>query len=584
MIAASRDMLPRGKQHLPPMKNLLNPQREIDGILLGFRQAFLRVGAFSFVINLLMLLPAIYMLQIYDRVLVSRSSSTLILLTAIVLVLFILMSVLEYVRSGILVRIGNQLDIALSSRIFTAAFERNLQRHGGNPAQALSDLTSIRQFLTGSGIFAFFDTPWTPLFIIVASLLHPLIGLFCLTGGLLLLALAWINEMVTRKPLAEANTHAVAAGQYANNNLRNAEVIEAMGMLGNLRQRWQERQQKFLALQSLASERAGAVGAISRFVRITLQSLVLGLGAWLALDDTITGGTMIAGSILMGRALAPVDQVISVWKQWVAARAAYHRLNEMLTAFPAVDDKMPLPAPQGEVTIENVTAAPPGSKHAVLKNLAIRINRGDAVAVMGASAAGKSSLARLLVGVWRPQIGHVRLDGADICSWNKEQLGSHIGYLPQDVELFEGSIAENIARFGELDSGAIVTAAQMAGVHDMILHLPQGYDTTIGIDGSSLSGGQKQRIGLARALYGNPTLIVLDEPNSNLDETGEAALVCAIGRLKTLGRTVVIITHRPATLSAVDKILILRDGAMAAYGPRDEVLTALRQSALPVQA
>lgn len=561
------------------MKNLLNPQREIDGIILGFRQAFLRVGAFSFVINMLMLMPAIYMLQIYDRVLVSRSGTTLVLLTVITVVLFVLMSILEYVRSGILVRVGNQLDVALANRVFTAAFERNLQRQGGNPAQALGDLTALRQFLTGSGIFAFFDTPWTPVFIIVAALLHPLIGLFCLVGGVILLALAWLNEMLTRKPLAEANSHAIAAGQYANNNLRNAEVIEAMGMLGSLRKRWQERQQKFLALQSLASERAGVIGAVSRFVRITLQSLVLGLGAWLALDDIVTGGAMIAGSILMGRALAPVDQVIAVWKQWISARAAYHRLNEMLAAFPESEDRLLLPAPHGEITIENVSAAPPGTKQVVLKNLAIRINQGDVVAVMGASASGKSSLARLLVGVWRAQVGSVRLDGADVSSWNKAQLGPYIGYLPQDVELFEGTIAENIARFGELDSQAIVTAAQMAGVHDMILHLPQGYDTPIGVDGNSLSGGQKQRIGLARALYGSPVLIVLDEPNSNLDEVGEAALAQAILQAKSQRRTVVVVTHRPSTLSVVDKILILREGALAAYGPRDDVLAALRQPA-----
>lgn len=561
------------------MKNLLNPQREIDGIILGFRQAFLRVGVFSFVINMLMLMPAIYMLQIYDRVLVSRSGTTLVLLTVITVVLFVLMSILEYVRSGILVRVGNQLDVALANRVFTAAFERNLQRQGGNPAQALGDLTALRQFLTGSGIFAFFDTPWTPVFIIVAALLHPLIGLFCLVGGVILLALAWLNEMLTRKPLAEANSHAIAAGQYANNNLRNAEVIEAMGMLGSLRKRWQERQQKFLALQSLASERAGVIGAVSRFVRITLQSLVLGLGAWLALDDIVTGGAMIAGSILMGRALAPVDQVIAVWKQWISARAAYHRLNEMLAAFPESEDRLLLPAPHGEITIENVSAAPPGTKQVVLKNLAIRINQGDVVAVMGASASGKSSLARLLVGVWRAQVGSVRLDGADVSSWNKAQLGPYIGYLPQDVELFEGTIAENIARFGELDSQAIVTAAQMAGVHDMILHLPQGYDTPIGVDGNSLSGGQKQRIGLARALYGSPVLIVLDEPNSNLDEVGEAALAQAILQAKSQRRTVVVVTHRPSTLSVVDKILILREGALAAYGPRDDVLAALRQPA-----
>lgn len=413
---------------------------------------------------------------------------------------------------------------------------------------------------------------------IVAAILHPLIGLFSLIGALLLFALAWLNEMVTRKPLAEAMTYAMGAGQYANNNLRNAEVIEAMGMLANIRHRWQERQQKFLALQSLASDRAGVVSAFSRFTRVSMQSLVLGLGAWLAVDNIVTGGAMIAGSILMGRALAPVDQVIAVWKQWISARAAYFRLNEMLKAYPAQRERLPLPAPRGDLLVENVTAAAPGTKTIVLKNLAFRINRGDVVGVMGPSAAGKSSLARLLVGVWHPQAGHVRLDGADVTSWDKAQLGPYIGYLPQDVELFEGTIAENIARFGELKSEAIVAAAQMAGVHEMILHLPEGYDTLIGVDGSALSGGQKQRIGLARALYGNPTLVVLDEPNSNLDDTGEAALVQAIRALKAIGRTVVVITHRSSTFAAMDKILVLRDGMVAGYGPRDEVLAAIRQA------
>jgi ATP-binding cassette subfamily C exporter for protease/lipase len=561
------------------MKKLLDPQQEIDGVLLGFRRAFLQVGGFSFVINMLMLVPAIYMLQLYDRVLMSRNSATLLMLTLVVLVLYVLLSMLELVRSRVLVRVGTQLDVMLSNRVFTAAFERNLQRQGGNPAQALSDLTTVRQFLSGAGIFAFFDTPWTPIFIIVAGLLHPLIGLFCLIGALILLALAWLNEMVTRKPLAEAMTHAMAAGQYANNNLRNAEVIEAMGMLGNIRRRWHERQQKFLALQALASDRSGVVMAVSKFMRITLQSLVLGLGAWLVLDNVVTAGAMIAGSILMGRALAPVDQVISTWKQWIAARAAYHRLNEMLKAYPLQPERLSLPAPRGDLLVENVTAAPPGTQRVVLKNLAFRINHGDVVGVMGASAAGKSSLARLLVGVWRPQVGHVRLDGADVSSWDKAELGPNIGYLPQDVELFDGSIAENIARFGELDSDKIMAAAQMAGVHEMILHLPQGYDTPIGVDGSGLSGGQRQRIGLARAVFGNPALVVLDEPNSNLDEPGEAALVQAIKALKARGRTVVVVGHRPSTFDVMDKILVLREGALAAYGPRDDVLAALRQPA-----
>ncbi len=558
------------------MKKLLETPQEIHSILLGFKQAFLQVGAFSFVINILLLVPSVYMLQVYDRVLVSRNETTLLMLTIIVLAMFVLMSVLELVRSRVLVRLGTKLDLMMASRVFTAAFERNLQRQGGSPSQALSDLTTIRQFLSGAGIFAFFDAPWTPLFIIVATILHPLIGLFCLVGAIILFVLAYINEILTRKPLAEAMTHALAAGQYANNNLRNAEVIEAMGMLGNIRSRWHERQQKFLALQALGSDRAGAVSSVSKFVRVAMQSLILGLGAWLALDNAVTAGAMIAGSILMGRALAPVDQMIAVWKHFIAARVAYQRLNEMLKAYPEKPESLTLPAPLGDLLIENVSAAPPGTKQMVLKNLAFRISKGDVVGIMGQSGAGKSSLARLLVGVWRPQAGHVRLDGADVASWDKIQLGPYIGYLPQDVELFEGTIAENIARFGDLDSEAIVEAAQIAGVHEMILHLPQGYETPIGVDGNALSGGQKQRIGLARALFGKPMLVVLDEPNSNLDEVGEKALVQAITALKAIGRTVVVIGHRPSTFAVMDKLLVLRDGAVIAYGPRDEVLEALK--------
>lgn len=565
------------------MKKLLETQQEIDVVLLGFRSAFLKVGAFSFIINVLLLVPSIYMLQVYDRVLVSRNETTLVMLTIIMLTMYVLMSILEFVRSRVLVRLGTKLDLMMAGRVFTAAFERNLQRQGGSPSQALNDLTTIRQFLSGAGIFAFFDTPWIPIFMIVASMLHPLIGLFCFIGSIILIALAYLNEMLTRKPLAEAMTHAMAAGQYANNNLRNAEVIEAMGMLSNIRNRWHERQQKFLALQAVGSDRAGAVTSVSKFVRIAMQSLILGLGAWLVLDNVVTGGAMIAGSILMGRALAPVDQLIGVWKHWISARAAYYRLNEMLNTYPALQDSLSLPAPKGDLLIENVSAAPPGTKQVVLKNLAFRINKGDVVGVIGPSGAGKSSLARLLVGVWRAQVGNVRLDGADVATWDKVQLGPYVGYLPQDVELFEGTIAENIARFGDLKSEPIVAAAQMAGVHDMILHLPQGYDTQIGVDGNALSGGQKQRIGLARALYGNPILVVLDEPNSNLDDMGEAALVQAILALKALGRTVVVIGHRPGTFAVMDKLLVLRDGAVAAYGPRDEVLAALRQSAPAIQ-
>jgi ATP-binding cassette subfamily C exporter for protease/lipase len=560
------------------MKKLSDSHQEINQVLLGFRQSFLKVGAFSFVINALMLAPSIYMLQVYDRVLVSRNITTLALLTLLIIVLYALMSMLEWVRTQILVRISLQLNEQLANRVFTSAFQRNLLRQGASPAQALNDLSAIRQFLSGTGIFAFFDTPWIPIYIIVAAMLHPLLGLFCLAGATALLALAWLNEMVTRKPIAEATKYANAAGQYANNNLRNAEVIDAMGMLANIQRRWQTHQDKFLALQALASNRAGVISGISKFFRVSSQSLILGLGAWLALDNTVTAGAMIAGSILMGRAFAPIDQLIGASKQWIAARTSYNRLNDLLSVYPASEKQLQLPPPQGYLQIENVSAAPPGTNQIILRGLAFRINAGDVVCVMGPSSAGKSSLARLLVGVWKPQAGHVRLDGADIGTWDKVELGPHIGYLPQDVELFEGTIAENISRFGEANSEMIVSAAQIAGVHEMILHLPNGYGTSIGVDGCALSGGQKQRIGLARALYGMPTLIVLDEPNSNLDEVGEEALVKAILEIKSRGRTTVVISHRPSLLSVVDKILILNNGSVAAYGPRDEVMEAIRKS------
>jgi len=559
------------------MKNALAPRKELETILLSFRNAFLTVGVFSFFINLILLIPAIYMLQIYDRVLMSRNETTLWVITAIVLGFYVLMGILEAARSLVLVRVSTKLDMDLNSRVFTAAFEHRLKLGRGNPGQALSDLTNVRQFLTGNGLFAFFDAPWTPIFIVVIAFLHPLLGLLSLVGAILLFSLAWLTEAVTRKPLAEANTHAAASSQFANNNLRNAEVIEAMGMLDNLITRWFGRQKNMLALQAQASERAGRITAVTKATTTALQSLILGVGGWLAIDGTITPGAMIAASILMGRALAPVQLAISTWKQLIGARAAYHRLDQMLTDFPARKPGMRLPSPKGQVSVEQLVAAAPGSQAPILKGINFTLQPGEIVGIIGPSASGKSTLARLLVGVWPALSGKVRLDGADVYSWNKAELGPHIGYLPQDIELFDGTIAENIARFGEIDSENVVEAARQAGVHEMILRFPKGYDTPIGDGGSVLSGGQRQRIGLARALYGNPVLIVLDEPNSNLDDTGEAALVQTVRGLKQAGRTVVLITHRTSILSAVDKLLLLVDGAVQLFGPRDEVLAALAQ-------
>ena len=549
---------------------------ELAEVLLSFRRAFMTVGSFSFFINLLMLTPAIYMLQIYDRALGSRNVTTLLMLTLITLGLFGLMSVLEWIRSMVLVRVGARLDLDINSRVFDATFERNLRQAGQNPAQALNDLASMRQTLTGAGLIALTDAPWMPIYVLVIFMLHVQLGIFALIGVLLLVILAVVNERVSAGPLGEAQKLAMAANAQANNNLRNAEVIEAMGMLPAIRGRWFKLHQKFLMQQALASDRAGVLNAITRFVRISMQSLALGYGALLAIEGEITPGMMIAGSIIMGRALAPVEVLIANWKQLVSARAAYGRLAELLQVYPARVAGMPLPRPEGVVLVENAATAAPGSRVLILKNVSFSLKAGEIVAVIGPSASGKSTLARLLVGVWPPLAGSVRLDGAEVFKWNKDELGRHLGYLPQDIELFDGTVAENIARFGDIDSERVLAAAQAAGVHDLVLLLPMGYDTPLGDGGSALSGGQKQRIGLARALYGDPALIVLDEPNSNLDDQGEAALAETLRRLKAEKRTVVIITHRMSTLAVADSILVLHEGTVKLHGPRDQVLAALR--------
>lgn len=567
------------------MDMLPSPRSELAEVLFRLRRTFYALAAFSGVINVLMLTPAVYMLQVYDRALVSSNVTTLLMLTVLVVGLYVLMALLEVVRSSVLIRVGNRLDMMLNKRVFGAAFERNLRRAGGNPAQALQDLSQVRQFLTGNGLFAFFDAPWTPIFLLVIALVHPLLGLITLIGSILLIALAYLTEVSTRKPLAEANQSALASGAFANNNLRNAEVIEAMGMLPAIRQRWFGNHLRTLEMQTLASDRAAYINGTTRFVRITLQSLILGTGALLAIEGKITPGMMIACSILAGRALAPVELAISTWKQLLTSRSSWERLNTLLSDFPAHKPGMPLPKPQGMVAVEGAYTTAPGSPVTILRGVSLSVAPGEALGIIGPSAAGKSTLARLLVGVWPATAGKVRLDGADVYQWDKEELGPWLGYLPQDVELFDGSIAENIARFGEIDGEAVILAAQQAGVHEMILRLPQGYDTPLGADGGSLSGGQKQRIGLARALYGEPSLIVLDEPNASLDDVGEAALIKALVDLKQRGKTLVLISHRPTVMNIVDKVLVLREGAVQMFGSRDEVFSALRQaSVMPATA
>ena len=553
---------------------------ELADVLFRLRRSFYALAAFSGVINVMMLTPAIYMLQVYDRALVSRNVTTLGMLTLLVVGLFLLMSALEMTRTRVLIRVGNCLDMDLNRRIFSAAFERNLSRAGGNPAQALQDLAQVRQFLTGNGLFAFFDAPWTPIYLVVCYLIHPWLGLVTMIGSLILVGLAYLTEKATQKPLAEANQAAMTSASYANNNLRNAEVIEAMGMLPSIGKRWYQGHLRILQMQTLASDRAALISSTGRFVRITLQSLILGTGALLAIEGKITPGMMIACSILTGRALGPVEQVIASWKQLLGCRLAWGRLNDLLQDYPQRPPSMSLQRPMGMLAVENVIAGAPGTTTSIVRGVSFSLVPGESLGIIGPSASGKSTLARLLVGVWPAQAGKVRLDGADIFTWNKAELGPWLGYLPQDVELFEGTIAENIARFAEVDSDAVIRAARSSGVHDMILHFPQGYDTRLAADGTPLSGGHKQRIALARALYGEPNLVVLDEPNANLDDVGEKALVDALAELKARGATVILISHRPNVLCAVDKILMLRDGAVHMLGSRDEVFAALRKAAV----
>ncbi|MBV2133602.1 type I secretion system permease/ATPase [Pseudomonas sp. MAP12] len=552
---------------------------DLEAALLACRESFLSVGFFSLFVNFLMLVPAFYMLQVYDRVIGSGSESTLLMLTLILLLLLGTMGALEWVRSRIMVRISTRLDTLLGQRLYDASFRQALYSGGMNAsAQPLSDLTGLRQFLTGNGLFAFFDAPWLPIYLAVMFVFHPWFGWFGVLCSAMLVALAWANERLTNGVLKEANKENLAATAFTNKNLRNAEVVESMGMLPQLRRRWQAKNDRVLALQGLASDRAGTVTALSKTFRLLVQSLILGLGAYLALEQEISPGLMIAGSILLGRALAPIDLMIGAWKGFSSARSQYERLNELLVKVAAEPERMSLPAPKGELSAETLMVTPPGAQQPVIRGLAFRVAAGEAVGLIGPSGAGKSTLARALLGIWPAAHGKVRLDGADIFSWKRAELGPYIGYLPQDIELFEGSVGENIARFGDLDPVAVVEAARLAGVHELILQLPQGYDTVIGASGGALSGGQRQRIGLARAVYGKPRLIVLDEPNSNLDDQGERALAAALRQLKEAGTTLFVISHRPSVLASVDKLMVLREGTLALFGPRDEVWAELQKA------
>lgn len=540
------------------------------------KNSFVSVGFFSFFVNTLTLIPTFFMIQVSGRVVPSSSGSTLLMLTLIMTVLLATLGSLEWVRSRIMVRISNRLDVLLSRDVYRASFKRALNSGGGDAtAQSLNDLTSLRQFFTGPGVFAFFDAPWFPIYTVIMFLFHPWFGYMTIFCGVVLTTLAIINHRLTSGALAAANKENVASNVITTKTLRNAEVIESMGMLETLMNRWAKRQRRAIMLQSQASDKGGALSSFSKVFRLWSQSIMLAIGAYLVITHQINPGLLMAGSLLLGRALSPIDQMIGSWKGVVAAKVQYERLNKVMDDLSSEPERMPLPAPEGHVQVENLIVAPPGAKAPVLRNISFVAPAGSIVGIVGPSAAGKSTLVRALMGIWTPRHGVVRLDGADVASWDKQALGPYVGYLPQDIELFEGSISENIARFDDVDADKVVQAAQMAGVHEMILMLPDGYDTVIGGDGVNLSGGQRQRIGLARAIYGCPRLIVLDEPNSNLDEVGERALAVALQKLKETGATVFIVSHRPNILSRLDRILVMAGGTISLYGERDRVIAEL---------
>lgn len=542
------------------------------------RSSFISVGIFSLFINTLMLVPSFYMMQVYDRVLSAGSRPTLLMLTLLLTLLLATLGALEWVRSRIMVRTSTRLETLLAPRLYEASFRQALLSGGTQASgQALSDLTGLRQFLTGNGLFAFFDAPWLPIYLAIMFVFHPLYGWFGVACAVVLALLALANERLTTQPLQDANKENLASNAFTAKSLRNAEVVASMGMLPNLLKRWQGMNHKVLRMQSETSDVAGSMAAASRTIRLLVQSLILGVGAWLVLEQELSSGLMIAGSILLGRALAPIDQMIGVWKTFTTARQQYARLNDLLTRIPPLPERMPLPAPKGDISVEGLVLVPPGAREPVLRGVSFKVSAGDVVGIIGPSGAGKSCLARALLGLWPVRQGCVRLDGADITTLPRETVGPYLGYLPQDIELFEGTISENIARFGEVKPEEVVAAARLTSLHELILQLPDGYDTRIGANGGVLSGGQRQRVGLARAVYGRPKLIVLDEPNSNLDDVGERALAVAMQQIKAAGTTLFVVSHRPSVLASVDKLLVLSEGTLALFGPRDQVLARLQQ-------
>ncbi|OUU02575.1 MAG: type I secretion system permease/ATPase [Flammeovirgaceae bacterium TMED32] len=552
--------------------NLLESLKQLKGY-------FIYAALFSASVNLLMLTPIMYMLQVYDRVVSSGSMTTLSMLTLLMLLLLVSSGGFEWVRSKLLIAANVRLEESLREQVSESSFKQVLLTGDpNNSSRTMSDLIGLRQFVTGNGVFAIMDAPWTPIYIGVMFMFHPLFGLAAIITTIILIILALVSQKVATSKLALAANLTGSAQSSFSSNLRNAEVIHGMGMAANIRAKDNSLYAEACDEQANASAVVGRLAAISKSFRLISQSILLGLGAYLALRGQISPGMMIAGSLLLGRALAPIDLLVASWRGFVEAKAQFDRLRSALNTFPADSDRLSLPPPTGELSVENLVVAPPLSRIACLKGVSFKISAGEALGIIGPSAAGKTSLARAILGIWRASSGAVRLDNAEIDKWDREELGPYLGYLPQDIELFDGSIADNICRFNNHESEKIIEAAEISGIHDMVLRLPESYETRINASSGALSAGQRQRLGLARAIYGKPKLIVLDEPNSNLDEEGEHHLLSALQQLKESGSTVIVITHRTPILALADKLLVLKNGLVATFGARDEVIKSIHKA------
>lgn len=551
----------------------------VNALLGQFRRELLGIGIFSMIINLLMLTPTIYMLQVFDRFLKSQNGATLIAVSAIALFLFLIMAFAEWARARVLVRAGVRFDEMLNSEVFRASFSASLRNKNRNLSEAFSDLTNLRQFMTGVGVYAIFDTPWIPIYTLVSFLLHPLLGLLVLffvvmLGGLLLWSQRFHGGI--DQPLLEAN---LKTSSFIQAKLRNAEVIASMGMLDSLKARWKSLNGRQLAIGAVAHDRMERVQGLIKFVQYSQQSLTLAFGAFLVVEGQLTAGAMVAATMLVARACQPVQLFVSSWRASMAARISYQRLVELLETNPApiaIEAHKPV---VGDVKVIDLIARVEGRDQPILSNFNAHFRPGELVAIVGPSGSGKSTLARCILGLWHNHEGQVLIDEIAVNDWDRHHLGRFLGYVPQDVELFDGTLADNISRFGAREPKKIVAAAKAAGVHEMILRLPQGYDTQMGVAGSALSGGQRQRLALARALYDDPSLVVLDEANANLDDAGEAALMTAVRRLRDAGKVVIFISHRSGVLAIADRIMLIGDGQMVAFGERDKVLAILRQQA-----